>query len=49
MPQATHIFDGLETWPTHLMYVAGGQLQLFSAAANIPEMQDPGLLKLIEG
>ena len=24
---ATHIFDGLEPWITHLAYVAGGRLQ----------------------
>ena len=46
--QATHIFDGLETWPTHLLYVASGRLQVFSAASDIPEMQDPGLLWLVE-
>lgn len=22
---ATHIFDGLEFWPTHLAYLAGGE------------------------
>lgn len=26
--QATHIFDGLESWPSHVMYVAGGRLQV---------------------
>lgn len=26
--QATHIFDGLESWPSHLMYLAGGRLQV---------------------
>lgn len=26
--QATHIFDGLESWPSHVMYVAGGCLQV---------------------
>ena len=25
---ATHIFDGLEAWPTHLMYLAHGKLQV---------------------
>lgn len=23
---ATHIFDGLESWPTHLAYVEGGRM-----------------------
>jgi ABC-type uncharacterized transport system ATPase subunit len=25
---ATHIFDGLESWPTHVAYVARGALQM---------------------
>lgn len=25
---ATHIFDGLENWPSHIVYVANGKLQL---------------------
>ncbi len=25
---ATHIFDGLESWPTHVAYVARGKLQM---------------------
>ncbi|KAL9999783.1 putative P-loop containing nucleoside triphosphate hydrolase [Helianthus debilis subsp. tardiflorus] len=27
---ATHIFDGLENWPSHIVYVAHGKLQLAS-------------------
>lgn len=46
--QATHIFDGLESWPSHVMYVAGGQLQVFEAAANIPELRQGQLLSLVE-
>lgn len=34
----THIFDGLEGWPTHLAYVAGGRLRLFGAVGDIPEL-----------
>lgn len=45
---ATHIFDGLESWPSHLMYVAQGRLQVFEAAANIPELQQGQLLGLVE-
>ncbi|KAI3430388.1 hypothetical protein D9Q98_004983 [Chlorella vulgaris] len=45
---ATHIFDGLEAWPSHLMYVAGGQLQVFEKAENIPELQSGQLLALVE-
>ncbi|KAK9802674.1 hypothetical protein WJX73_004373 [Symbiochloris irregularis] len=45
---ATHIFDGLESWPTHLIYLSGGRLQLFAPTAELPEMHDLGLLKLVE-
>lgn len=46
--QATHIFDGLESWPTHIMYLSGGRLQLFAPTAELPEMHDSGLLTLVE-
>lgn len=46
--QATHIFDGLESWPSHIMYVAGGRLQVFAAAADVPELQEGRLLELVE-
>ena len=49
MPQATHIFDGLESWPTHLMYLARGSLQLFKPCSEIPELQEGGrLMRLVE-
>lgn len=38
MIYCTHIFDGLEGWPTHLMYVAGGRLTIFDKTENIPEL-----------
>ena len=47
--QATHIFDGLESWPTHLMYLARGELQLFKACADIPELENGRLMRLVEG
>ena len=46
--QATHIFDGLESWPSHLMYLAGGKMQLFKPASEIPELQEGKLLQLVE-
>lgn len=46
--QATHIFDGLEAWPSHVMYVARGQLQAFERAENIPELREGRLLDLVE-
>lgn len=45
---ATHIFDGLESWPTHLMYVARGRLQVFEPAENLPELKEGKLLELVE-
>ena len=47
--QATHIFDGLESWPTHLMYLARGELQLFKACVDIPELENGRLMRLVEG
>lgn len=46
--QATHIFDGLEAWPSHIMYVSGGELKTFEPAANLPELQQGRLLELVE-
>lgn len=45
---ATHIFDGLEFWPSHVMYLAGGKMQLFKPASEIPELQNGQLLQLVE-
>lgn len=45
---ATHIFDGLESWPSHVMYVAQGQLRLFEESSAIPELQQGRLLGLVE-
>ena len=46
--QATHIFDGLESWPTHLMYLAGGRVQHCRLATDFPELQQGRLLDLVE-
>lgn len=46
---ATHIFDGLEDWPTHIMYLAGGRLQIFKPASAFPQLKEGKLLELIEG
>jgi CCR4-NOT complex subunit CAF16 len=32
---ATHIFDGLEFWPTHVAYVARGRLQMCKKASEV--------------
>jgi CCR4-NOT complex subunit CAF16 len=46
---ATHIFDGLESWPSHIMYVAQGKLHLFKDSKDIPELSRGDLLGLVEG
>ena len=33
---ATHIFDGLEAWPTHAAYVERGRLKRCGAAHELP-------------
>lgn len=45
----THIFDGLESWPTHIAYISHGRLQTFRKAEDIPELKQGCLLELVEG
>ncbi|KAL3675079.1 hypothetical protein R1sor_025027 [Riccia sorocarpa] len=45
---ATHIFDGLQSWPTHLAYVANGKLQLAKPIKEIPELKELSLMRTIE-
>lgn len=44
---ATHIFDGLEAWPTHVAYVARGRLQFLEAAAALPHLARGRLLEMV--
>ncbi|MEW5308734.1 MAG: hypothetical protein WDW38_000670 [Sanguina aurantia] len=44
---ATHIFDGLEFWPTHIAYLNQGKLALFKPASEIPELKQGKLLHLV--
>jgi CCR4-NOT complex subunit CAF16 len=37
---ATHIFDGLENWPSHIVYVAQGKLQLAMPMDKVKEISD---------
>ncbi|KAG2431847.1 hypothetical protein HXX76_009340 [Chlamydomonas incerta] len=46
---ATHIFDGLEFWPSHVAYLAGGRLALFKEAKHIPELAEGRLLSMVYG
>ena len=46
---ATHIFDGMETWPTHMAYVENGKMITGGAVADVPEMnQGKKLLHVVE-
>lgn len=45
---ATHIFDGLDRWPTHLAFLARGELQQFGAAEEFPEVGEGRLVDLVE-
>ena len=35
---ATHIFDGLDEWPTHLAHIAGGRLLRCAPAGEVAEL-----------
>ena len=37
---ATHIFDGLDDWPTHLAFISDGKLARFGSLAEYPELAD---------
>lgn len=45
---ATHIFDGLEEWPTHILYVAHGKLQFAMPMAKIKEISNLSLMRTVE-
>ncbi|XRB14543.1 ABC transporter [Pseudoscourfieldia marina] len=48
---ATHIFDGLERWPSHIMYVARGELQSFNRLKDYPHLIDGSqtLVRMVDG
>ncbi|KAL7119916.1 hypothetical protein ACP275_02G090800 [Erythranthe tilingii] len=45
---ATHIFDGLENWPSHIVYVAHGKLQLAKPMNEIKEASNLSLMRTVE-
>lgn len=45
---ATHIFDGLEDWPSHMVYVAHGKLQLASPIEKVKETSNLSLMRTVE-
>lgn len=45
---ATHIFDGLEDWPSHIAYVAHGKLQLALPMDHVKKMSNKSLMRTVE-
>ncbi|GMN44082.1 hypothetical protein TIFTF001_013273 [Ficus carica] len=45
---ATHIFDGLEEWPSHIVYVANGKLQLAMPMDKVKEISKLSLMRTVE-
>ncbi|TMW95769.1 hypothetical protein EJD97_008363 [Solanum chilense] len=45
---ATHIFDGLENWPSHLIYVAHGKLQLAMPMERVKQISNLSLMRTVE-
>ncbi|KAJ8439234.1 hypothetical protein Cgig2_030169 [Carnegiea gigantea] len=45
---ATHIFDGLEGWPTHIVYLARGRLQLAMPMDKLKETTNLSLMRTVE-
>ncbi|KAJ8534653.1 hypothetical protein K7X08_016381 [Anisodus acutangulus] len=46
---ATHIFDGLETWATDLVYIQDGTLKRCEKLSELPELKSsPNLLSVVE-
>lgn len=45
---ATHIFDGLEDWPSHIVYVAHGTLQLAMPMDEVKNISKLSLMRTIE-
>ncbi|KAI9071391.1 hypothetical protein K1719_046635 [Acacia pycnantha] len=45
---ATHIFDGLENWPTNIVYVAHGNLQLAMPMDKVKDISKLSLMRTVE-
>ncbi|XP_073287909.1 ABC transporter I family member 20-like [Primulina huaijiensis] len=45
---ATHIFDGLEGWPSHIAYVARGKLRLVTPMNKIKDISKLSLMRTVE-
>lgn len=45
--QATHIFDGLDSWPTHVLFLSQGQAKVFATTKNIVELKESRLMNWV--
>lgn len=45
---ATHIFDGLEDWATHIAHLAGGRMRLMAPLAQVPDLTGSTLHRMVE-
>jgi CCR4-NOT complex subunit CAF16 len=45
---ATHIFDGLADWATHLVHLSRGRVRLAAPIADIEELRTASLLRTVE-
>ncbi|KAG9143566.1 hypothetical protein Leryth_015977 [Lithospermum erythrorhizon] len=46
---ATHIFDGLESWATHLVYIQDGVMKKTEKLSELQELKNsPNLLSVVE-
>ncbi|KAM0914180.1 hypothetical protein ACQ4PT_011715 [Festuca glaucescens] len=45
---ATHIFDGLDDWPTDIVYIAHGKLQLALPLEKVKETSQLSLMRTVE-
>ena len=44
----THIFDGMEAWPSHVGFLANGEFERVDRAENIPDLKQGKLMELVE-
>ena len=44
----THIFDGIEHWPTHVGFLAAGGFENVSEAKDLPALKEGKLMELVE-
>ena len=44
----THIFDGIEDWPTHIGFLGTQGFDSVTAASDIPELAQGRLMELVE-